>query len=157
MKEIKIHCTVNGEKKEFMAHPMERLIDILRDHGLTGVKEGCGEGECGACAILLDGELVNACLIPVLQVQNCGIVTVEGLARKDTLHTIQNAFWEHGGAQCGFCTPGMLMAATYLLSRNPKPTREDIREGLAGNLCRCTGHAKIFDAVTVASKKGWKL
>jgi carbon-monoxide dehydrogenase small subunit len=131
---------------------MARLLDVLRESlGLTGAKEGCGEGECGACSVLVDGELVNSCLTPVLQVAGCEILTVEGLAKNGRLHPLQEAFVNAGGAQCGICTPGMVLASYQLLARWPHPTDEQIREGLAGNLCRCTGYQKIFDAVRQAS------
>jgi len=134
-------------------YPMERLLDVLReDIGLTGTKEGCGEGECGACSVMLDGLLVNSCLVPVLQVNGCEILTVEGLEENGHLHPLQDAFANTGGAQCGICTPGMIMASYQLLARWPHPTDQQIREGLAGNLCRCTGYEKIFDAVRQASQ-----
>ncbi len=143
-----VQLTVNGVSHEVNVWPMARLMDVLReDIGLTGTKEGCGEGECGACAVLLDGELVNSCLIPVMQANGSKIVTIEGLSG-----SLQEAFLQTGGAQCGICTPGMIMAAHALLERIPKPMLDDIREGLAGNLCRCTGYQKIFDAVTLAAK-----
>jgi carbon-monoxide dehydrogenase small subunit len=127
---------------------MARLLDVLRENlCLTGVKEGCGEGECGACSVLLDGELVNSCLVPVLQVEGASITTIEGVAIEGRLHAVQQAFLEHGGAQCGICTPGMILAAMSLLERHPQPTDEQVREGLAGNLCRCTGYGRIFEAV----------
>ena len=131
---------------------MERLLDVLRDQlDLTGTKEGCGEGECGACSVLVDGELVNSCLVPVLDAAGSEILTIEGLAANERLHPLQEAFANAGGAQCGICTPGMIMASYQLLARFPDPTEEQIREGLAGNLCRCTGYQKIFDAVRQAS------
>jgi carbon-monoxide dehydrogenase small subunit len=127
---------------------MKRLLDVLReDLGLRGTKEGCGEGECGACSVLVNDELVNSCLVPVLQVEGATVRTVEELAQGGDLHPLQQAFAETGGAQCGICTPGMLTAAAYLLRNNPHPTREEIREGLSGNLCRCTGYQKIIEAV----------
>jgi carbon-monoxide dehydrogenase small subunit len=142
---------VNGERRTLSAHPMARLLDVLREQlHLTGTKEGCGEGECGACSVLIDGELVNSCLVPVLQVAGAEIKTIEGLADGAQLHAVQQAFIEMGGAQCGICTPGMVMAAVCLLTQNPEPTEADIRNGLAGNLCRCTGYMKIFDAVVRA-------
>ena len=127
---------------------MARLLDVLREElRLTGVKEGCGEGECGACSVMIDAELTNSCLVPVLQVQGASITTIEGVASDGQLHAVQRAFLECGGAQCGICTPGMILAAISLLERHPKPTGDQIREGLAGNLCRCTGYMRIFEAV----------
>ena len=147
---ILLKLTVNGESRQALVHPMARLLDVIReDLGLTGTKEGCGEGECGACSVILDGSLVNACLIPAIQVQGASLRTVEGLAGTD-LSPLQEAFLHHGGAQCGFCTPGMILAATSLMNHNPHPTRADIRAGLSGNLCRCTGYQKIVDAVEAA-------
>lgn len=132
---------------------MARLLDVLReDLKLTGTKEGCGEGECGACSVLIDGKIVNSCLVPVAQVEGTSIKTIEGVADGETLNAVQQAFIEHGGAQCGICTPGMVMAAVNLLERNPNPSEEDVRVGLAGNLCRCTGYMKIFDSVLAACK-----
>ena len=132
---------------------MARLLDVLReDLGFFGTKEGCGEGECGACTVMMDGKIVNSCLVPVMQAQGAKITTVEGLAKGDELHPVQKAFLECGGAQCGICTPGMVMAAVDLLKRCPKPTDEQIRTGLAGNICRCTGYMKIFDSVRRASE-----
>jgi carbon-monoxide dehydrogenase small subunit len=146
--------TVNGEPKTVRAYPMERLLDVLRNPlGLTGVKEGCGEGECGSCSVLVDGDLVNSCLMPILQAQGTKIVTIEGLAQGPKLHPLQQAFLDCGGAQCGICTPGMILAAYYLLNKKPKPTLEQIREGLAGNLCRCTGYAQICEAVARAAER----
>jgi carbon-monoxide dehydrogenase small subunit len=143
---------VNGEPKSVLALPMERLLDVLRQQlGLTGAKEGCGEGECGSCSVLMDGMLVNSCLVPVLQAQGAAIVTIEGLARGAQLKTLQQAFLDCGGAQCGICTPGMIFAAFHLLTKNPKPTLEEIKEGLSGNLCRCTGYTQIFEAVAKAA------
>jgi len=145
---VEISFTVNGERKTVRAHPMERLLDILRQQfQLTGTKEGCGEGECGSCAVLMDGILVNSCLVPVLQAAGSNVVTIEGLAAGETLHVLQEAFLECGGAQCGICTPGMILAAVHLLNGTPKPTMEEIREGLSGNLCRCTGYNQIVEAV----------
>ena len=143
-----ISFVVNGESKTTRAYPMERLLDVLRHQlQLTGAKEGCGEGECGSCAVLMDGALVNSCLVPVLQAQGSNIVTIEGLATGETLHALQEAFLECGGAQCGICTPGMILAAVHLLNRKPEPTVDEIREGLSGNLCRCTGYGRILAAV----------
>src|SRR3954464_4830445 len=142
---LTIGCTVNGEPRTLEAFPLERLLDVLREQlNLTGTKEGCGEGECGACSVLVDGQLVNSCLVPVLQVRGAKIITIEGLASNGVLHPMQESFLHHGGAQCGICTPGMILAAAYLLEKNPHPTEAEIREGLAGNLCRCTGYMRIF-------------
>jgi carbon-monoxide dehydrogenase small subunit len=130
---------------------MKRLLDVIReDLHLTGTKEGCGEGECGSCSVRLSGELVNSCLVPVIQTQGSTIQTVEGLGREDELHPLQLAFLKHGGAQCGMCTPGMLMAAAQLIENNPTPTLPEIREALAGNLCRCTGFTRIFKSLAAA-------
>jgi len=151
---ITVTCTINGERRVFNTFPMARLIDILReDASLTGTKEGCGEGECGACSILFNDELVNSCLIPAAHAEGARITTIEGVARNDQLAAIQEAFLEYGGAQCGICTPGMILAAIYLLRKSPNPTEAEIRVGLAGNLCRCTGYSKIFDSVLAACKK----
>src|SRR5918911_4912139 len=144
---IRVNCTVNGEAATFEAYPLTRLLDALREQlRLTGTKEGCGEGECGACSVLIDGELVNSCLVPLLQVEGAHVHTIEGLTDGAELHAVQAAFIEAGGAQCGICTPGMVLAAISLLEHTPQPTVDDIRQGLAGNLCRCTGYMKIFDA-----------
>lgn len=149
-----IACTVNGKKRALEAFPLARLLDVLREQlQLTGTKEGCGEGECGACAVLLDGELVNSCLLPVAQAEGADITTIEGVADENRLHAVQEAFLSAGGAQCGICTPGMVLASLSLLERTPNPTREDICIGLAGNLCRCTGYQKIFEAVVQACQK----
>jgi carbon-monoxide dehydrogenase small subunit len=150
----KVNCIVNGEPAILSAYPMERLLDVLRQQlQLTGTKEGCGEGECGACSVFINGQLVNSCLVPVAQVEGASIKTIEGIAGADQLHAVQQAFIEYGGAQCGICTPGMVMAAVDLLERNPNPTESDIRTGLAGNLCRCTGYMKIFESVVRACGK----
>jgi carbon-monoxide dehydrogenase small subunit len=146
--------TVNGETKKLLAYPMERLLDVLRnDLELTGTKEGCGEGECGSCSVLLDGMLVNSCLVPVGQAKGASIVTIEGLSSHAWMNPVREAFLECGGAQCGICTPGMILAAVHLLGKKPEPTLADIREGLAGNLCRCTGYMQIFDAVASAARR----
>ena len=150
-----VALTVNGRALTVRAYAMERLLDVLRNQlGLTGTKEGCGEGECGSCSVLMDGQLVNSCLIPVLQARGSSIVTIEGLAQGQRLHALQQAFLECGGAQCGICTPGMILAAAYLLSKTPQPTVVEIREGLSGNLCRCTGYMQIFEAVAQAARQG---
>ena len=146
---IGISFKINGKKVSHEVYPLARLLDVIReDCGLTGTKEGCGEGECGACSVLVDGELVTSCLVPARQIDGMTVTTIEGISRPDgSLHPVQKAFIECGGAQCGICTPGMIMAALALLARVPKPTDAEIREGLAGNLCRCTGYMKICDAV----------
>jgi carbon-monoxide dehydrogenase small subunit len=150
----KVSLVVNGERKTVLAYPMERLLDVLRQQlQLTGTKEGCGEGECGSCSALMDGILVNSCLVPVLQAEGSSIVTIEGLAVGETLHVLQEAFLECGGAQCGICTPGMILAACHLLNENYEPTVEEIREALSGNLCRCTGYSQIVEAVEHAARR----
>jgi carbon-monoxide dehydrogenase small subunit len=149
-----IEFTVNGESRQLDVFPMARLLDVLREQlQLTGTKEGCGEGECGACTVTLDGRIVNSCLVPAAQANGAEITTIEGVAQNDQLHAVQQAFIQHGGAQCGICTPGMVLAAVDLLKRNPQPTEADIRNGLAGNLCRCTGYMKIFESVVRACQK----
>jgi len=150
-----IHLTVNGKQESLDVSPMKRLLDLLReDLHLTGTKEGCGEGECGACAVLVDGVLVNSCLVPALQVSGSRICTIEGISTEGRLHPIQQCFLERGGAQCGICTPGMILATHHLLDKHPNPTLEQIQEGLAGNLCRCTGYMRIFESVQEAAKLG---
>ena len=152
---VSIRCRVNGREVDVSGHPMMRLLDALRvSLHLTGTKEGCGEGECGACSILLDGELVNSCLVPLVHARGVEIVTIEGVADEERLHAVQEAFVAEGGAQCGICTPGMVLAAVNLLNRNPSPTDDEIREGLAGNLCRCTGYQRIFAAVANVCRSG---
>ena len=151
---IGIHCQVNGEAQTLQAYPMERLLDVLREQlHLTGTKEGCGEGECGACSVAVDGRIVNSCLVPVAQAAGAEIKTIEGVATGDQLHAVLQAFIDCGGAQCGICTPGMVLAAVDLLSRNPNPSEGEIRTGLAGNLCRCTGYMKIFESVVRACER----
>jgi aerobic carbon-monoxide dehydrogenase small subunit len=144
---------VNGRRTVLEGHPMTRLLDALRQSGLTGTKEGCGEGECGACGVLLDGVLVNSCLTPLAHAEGTAITTIEGVATDATLHAIQESFLEHGGAQCGICTPGMVLAAFELLSRNPDPSEPEVRAALAGNLCRCTGYMRIFSSVLHACRR----
>jgi len=157
-----IQLAVNGQLTTVTAPPMKRLLDVLReDLHLTGAKEGCGEGECGSCSVLLDrgdghADLVNSCLIPILQAEGAHITTIEGLAHLteagEKLHPIQQYFLEKGGAQCGICTPGMILATHHLLEKYPQPTLLQIQEGLAGNLCRCTGYMRIFSAVQQAAE-----
>jgi aerobic carbon-monoxide dehydrogenase small subunit len=143
-----ITLTINNSSRTVTAPPMKRLLDVLReDLHLTGVKEGCGEGECGSCSVLMNGELVNSCLVPILQTEGAHITTIEGVAMGEHLHPIQQCFLTQGGAQCGICTPGMILATHHLLDKYPQPTMAQIQEGLAGNLCRCTGYMRIFDAV----------
>jgi aerobic-type carbon monoxide dehydrogenase small subunit (CoxS/CutS family) len=140
--------TLNGKPRRVDVHPLRRLLDVLREEcALTGTKEGCGEGECGACTVLVDGEAVNSCLVPVAQIDGARVTTIEGLGGR---HPLQRAFVEHGGAQCGICTPGMIMAAVAL---GKKPSLAEIRVGLAGNLCRCTGYSAIYRSVEAATKK----
>jgi aerobic carbon-monoxide dehydrogenase small subunit len=144
---------VDGEPQTVETYPMKRLLDVIReDLALTGTKEGCGEGECGACSVLLNGELVNSCLIPVQQAHGARICTIEEVGRNG-MHPVQEAFVRCGAAQCGICTPGMILASIDLLGRHPHPTLEQIREGLAGNLCRCTGYIRIFEAVQQAAER----
>jgi carbon-monoxide dehydrogenase small subunit len=154
VRKVAVSFAVNGEPRTVEAYPMARLLDVLRQElHLTGTKEGCGEGECGACSVLIDGQLVNSCLVPVAQVEGSKITTIEGISG-DTLHAVQEAFVECGGAQCGICTPGMVLAAITLVERQAaQPTEDDIRNGLAGNLCRCTGYMRIFEAVLRACEK----
>ncbi|BBM83632.1 (2Fe-2S)-binding protein [Candidatus Uabimicrobium amorphum] len=144
----KISFEVNGKSVNVEVHPFSRLLDVLRNElELTGTKEGCGEGECGACSVFIDGILVNSCLVPTSQVQDCKVETIENIAQDNELHTVQQAFIETGGAQCGICTPGMIMATINILRSHPQASDNEIREGLAGNFCRCTGYTKIIDAV----------
>jgi aerobic carbon-monoxide dehydrogenase small subunit len=150
-----IALMINGQQVTVRVHAMQRLLDVLRHElGLTGTKEGCGEGECGSCSVLMDGVLVNSCLIPVLQAKGADIVTIEGLSSDRRLAKLQQAFLDCGGAQCGICTPGMILAVHHLLRKRSEPTWEEIREGLSGNLCRCTGYMQILDAVMQAAQRG---
>jgi carbon-monoxide dehydrogenase small subunit len=151
MKQIKV--TVNGILYELSVQPWETLLDVIREHlGLTGTKEGCGLGECGACTIIMDGKTVNSCLVLAVEADDRVITTIEGLANGDELHPIQEAFVKCGGLQCGFCTPGMIMSTKALLEEKPNPSEEEIRKGIAGNFCRCTGYTKIIESVKVAAK-----
>jgi len=152
MKQITIE--VNGETHQLLVKPSATLLDIIReDLGLTGAKEGCGEGECGACTVLMDGLAVNACLILAAEANGKHITTIEGLSRDGALHPIQQAFVDIGGLQCGFCTPGMILSTKALLDKNQDPTDQEIRKGLEGNFCRCTGYTKIIESVKVAAQK----
>jgi carbon-monoxide dehydrogenase small subunit len=152
-----VSITVNGKPETVRVYPMERLLDVLRrELGLTGTKEGCGEGECGSCSVLMNGRLVNSCLIPILQVAGANVTTIEGIAEGPRLSALQTAFLECGGAQCGICTPGMILASCHLLDKKPDPAPDDIREALAGNLCRCTGYIQIFEAVSLAARRSWQ-
>lgn len=149
---------LNEKRVSVRIDTLTRLLDVLRNEfQCLGVKEGCGEGECGACSILLDGKLVNSCIIPIGQVENSVILTIEGLKKTERYEVLKKAFQDAGAVQCGFCTPGMIMAAEALLSRNPKPSEDDIRVGISGNLCRCTGYSMIVEAVKLASIRGDKL
>lgn len=151
---VHVSTTVNGDAAEFVCHPGESLLDVLRNRlGLTGAKEGCGTGDCGACSVTVDGTLVCACLVLGAEVEGRAVTTVEGMAENGVLHPLQSKFIEHAALQCGICTPGFLVAAKALLDRNPKPNEEEIRYALAGNLCRCTGYDKIVRAVDAAAKE----
>lgn len=154
MADTQVSMTINGKIETVTVPSMKRLLDVLReDLRLVGTKEGCGEGECGACSVILDGELVNSCLVPAKQADGARIETIEGLAHTSQLHSLQRAFAEAGAAQCGICTPGMIMAGCALLARHSHPSPLQIREGLAGNICRCTGYQKIFDALENVSRQ----
>jgi carbon-monoxide dehydrogenase small subunit len=151
---VSYRLTVNGSDVEIEAPGMRRLLDALReDLGLTGTKEGCGEGECGACSVLVDGQVVDSCLVPLCQVEGASVQTVEGLAEEGRLNLLQAAFLETGGAQCGICTPGMLMAGEAFLASGAQASEETIREAIAGNLCRCTGYTKIVEAIALAAER----
>jgi aerobic-type carbon monoxide dehydrogenase small subunit (CoxS/CutS family) len=153
MKQIKI--TVNSKTHELHVKPWATLLEVIRDDlGLTGTKEGCGLGECGACTVIMDGNTVNACLVLAPEADGKEITTIEALAQGDKLHPIQQAFMEQGGLQCGFCTPGIIVSTKALLDENPNPTDEEMRRGLAGNFCRCTGYTKIFESIKAAAQKG---
>ena len=146
-----IACKVNGTSRRLDVHPMKRVLDVLReDLGLTGTKEGCGEGECGACTVLIDGVPVNSCLVPAAHLDGAQVTTIEGVASKDDLHVLQHGFAVEGGAQCGICTPGMIMAA---LALPRKPTRDQMQQALAGNLCRCTGYEAIYRSIRARASK----
>jgi len=149
-----IKFRINGRRAEIHTDPMSRLIDIIRcDLGLTGTKEGCSKGECGACSVIVDGEIVSSCIYPAFRIQGKSVITIEGLGNAEKLHPIQKSFIASGAVQCGFCTPGMVLAAKCLLDKNANPSNDEIKEALAGNLCRCTGYAKIEDAIKKLRKK----
>jgi len=151
MKQVRL--TVNGTLQELSVQPWETLLEVIRDRlGLTGTKEGCGLGECGACTVIMDGKTVNSCLVLAVEADGKQVTTIEGLADGDQLHPLQEAFIEQGGLQCGFCTPGMIMSAKALLDENPDPSEAEITRGIAGNLCRCTGYTKIIESVASAAK-----
>lgn len=147
-----ITCTVNGEERTVLADTRDTLLELLRDRlGLTGTKEGCGNGNCGTCTVLMDGAAVNACLVLAQEASESEIVTIEGIAEGNKLHPIQEALVAHGGTQCGFCTPGIVISAKSLLDSNPHPSEAEIRHAVAGNLCRCTGYGKIVEAIAAAA------
>jgi carbon-monoxide dehydrogenase small subunit len=149
----KIKITVNGEIHELTIKPWRTLLEVIREElKLTGTKEGCGLGECGACTVIMDGKTVNSCLVLASEADGKEILTIEGLADGDKLHPIQEAFVIHGGMQCGFCTSGMILSAKALLEKNPNPTEEEIKEGISGNFCRCTGYSKIIESIQTAAK-----
>jgi carbon-monoxide dehydrogenase small subunit len=153
MKGKKITFIINGNAQEFDVKPWKTLLEVIReDLKLTGTKEGCGHGECGSCTVLMDGKTVNSCLVPAVEADGCEITTIEGLAEGDALHPIQEAFVNQSGMQCGFCTPGMIMSAKALLDNNPHPDKEEIKEGIAGNFCRCTGYTKIIESISAAAE-----
>ena len=150
MKEIKF--ILNRKAYQLNIAPWRTLLEVIReDLKLTGTKEGCGEGECGSCTVIMGGKTVNSCLVPAMEADNQEIITIEGLADGEKLHPIQEAFVKHSGMQCGFCTPGMIISAKALLEENPNPTEEDMREGISGNFCRCTGYTKIFESISAAA------
>jgi aerobic carbon-monoxide dehydrogenase small subunit len=153
MENKKIKFVLNGEPHELSIPPWRTLLEMIReDLKLTGTKEGCGQGECGSCTVIMGGKTVNSCLVPAMEADGQEITTIEGLKKGDELHPVQEAFVEHAGMQCGFCTPGMIMSAKYLLDQNPDPTLDEIQEGIAGNFCRCTGYTKIFESIEAAAK-----
>jgi carbon-monoxide dehydrogenase small subunit len=155
MTEVNISLTINGKQHKLAVEPELRLIDLIRDTlHLFGTKEGCGKGECGTCTVLMDGLAVNSCLVLAAQADGSDITTIEGLGSEEKLHPIQEAFLKHGAVQCGYCIPGMALSAKQLLDANPHPTRDEIRKGIAGNLCRCTGYSKIIDAIEALAQEG---
>lgn len=149
---MKLNVTVNGESKEFEIHPKDMLLDILRDEGYLGVKRGCSSGDCGACACIVDGKAVNTCILFAAQAQGASITTVEGIGNPKAPSPVQREICDSGGAQCGFCVPGIVVSATALIDENPEPTEDEIKEALDGNICRCTGYVKQIEAITKAVK-----
>lgn len=148
-----LEMTLNGEWVERLVSPEDTLLDVLRkDLGLTGTKKGCGKGECGACTVIMNGKSVNSCIVPAMQAMGATVETIEGIGTADNLHPLQETFIDHGAIQCGFCTPGMIMSAKALLDKNIEPTRNEIKEAIAGNICRCTGYIKIEEAVKAAAE-----
>ena len=153
MKMKEIEFVINGKPYELSIPPWKTLLEMIReDLNLTGTKEGCGQGECGSCTVIMGGKTVNSCLVPAVEANGQEIITIEGLADGENLHPIQDTFVEHAGMQCGFCTPGMIMSAKSLLDRNPNPSLEEIKEGIAGNFCRCTGYTKIVESINAAAQ-----
>jgi aerobic carbon-monoxide dehydrogenase small subunit len=153
MEERRIQVAVNGKTHDLMVPPWRTLLEVIReDLKLTGAKEGCGQGECGACTVIMGGKAINSCLVLAVEADGQEITTVEGLSKEGKLHPIQEAFVEHAGMQCGFCTPGMIMSAKELLDKNPDPSEQEIRHGIAGNVCRCTGYTKIVESISAAAK-----
>jgi len=154
IKKVHVQARLNGEEVEFLCEPRQSLLEVLRETmGLTGTKEGCNNGNCGSCNVILDGELVNSCLVLAAEVDGCSVITIEGIAGPQGMHPVQRAFLEHAALQCGFCTPGFIVAAKALVDRNPNPSESEVRHWLAGNLCRCTGYDKIVRAVLDAAQK----
>jgi carbon-monoxide dehydrogenase small subunit len=154
VKKVRVQARLNGEEVEFLCEPRQSLLEVLRETmGLTGTKEGCNNGNCGSCNVILDGELVNSCLVLAAEIDGCSVITIEGIAGPQGMHPVQRAFLEHAALQCGFCTPGFIVAAKALLDRNPNPSENEVRHWLAGNLCRCTGYDKIVRAVMDAAQK----
>ena len=153
-KKVHVQAKLNGEQVEFLCEPRQSLLEVLRETlGLTGTKEGCNNGNCGSCNVILDGELVNSCLVLAVEVDGCSLITIEGIAGPQGLHPVQVAFLEHAALQCGFCTPGFIVATKALLDQNPNPSESEVRHWLAGNLCRCTGYDKIVRAVLDAAEE----
>jgi carbon-monoxide dehydrogenase small subunit len=152
-KKARVEATINGEEVEFLCEPRESLLEVLRETlGLTGTKEGCNNGNCGACNVILDGALVNSCLVLAVEINGRAVTTIEGIAAPEGLHPLQREFIEHAALQCGFCTPGFIVAARALLDQNPTPDEQEVRQWLAGNLCRCTGYDRIVRAVMAAAR-----